>query len=133
MSKEFDFDAYKVLPDKTDVPRMKTKKASAHGTTRRPRQNIGVRFIQITIGQLARLEKAHNLATLKVFLELMRLDFKGKHHGKPFVFSNDRLGKLGITRKTKATALAELETLGLITTMQRGLKKSPLVAVFPLQ
>jgi hypothetical protein len=132
MTKEFDFDAYKVPPDKTDAPRMKAKKASANGT-RRPRQNIGVRFIQITIGQLARLEKARNLATLKVFLELMQIDFRNKHHGKPFIFSNARLGQLRITRQTKAAALAELETLGLITTMQRGLKKSPLITVLPIQ
>jgi hypothetical protein len=79
------------------------------------------------------LEKAHNLATLKVFLELMRLDFKGKHHGKPFVFSNDRLGKLGITRKTKSTTLAELEALGLIVITPRGLKKSLLVAILPVR
>jgi hypothetical protein len=127
MAKEFNFGDYEVQP-----PGMGAKKASA-STTRRPRQDLGVRFIQITIGQLARLEKAHNLATLKVFLELMRLDFKGKHHGKPFVFSNDRLGKLGITRKTKSTALAELEALGLIAITPRGLKKSLFVAILPVQ
>jgi hypothetical protein len=97
MSKEFDFDTYKVPPDKTDALWMKAKKASAD-RTRRPRQNIGVRFIQITIGQLARLEKARKLATLKIFLDLMQIDFRNKHHGKLFIFPNARLGELGITR-----------------------------------
>jgi hypothetical protein len=84
-------------------------------------------FIKISLDQVALLQRARSLATLKVYHELLRKDFF-EAHGRSFKFGNDVLEDLGTNRQGKSTALRELEALGLIRVKFRS-RKSPVITL----
>ena len=97
---------------------------------KRQRRKRPDHFIKISLDQVALLQRARNLATLKIYHELLRKDFF-EAHGRSFKFGNGVLDDLGINRQGKSVALRELEALGLISVKFRD-KKSPVVTVLPV-
>jgi hypothetical protein len=83
-------------------------------------------FIQITREQSDRLDKAKNLATYKIFLHLLFLNWKSP--GKTIKLANGALEQIGVSRYAKRRALPELKRLGLIKLRQRP-RKSPEIVV----
>jgi hypothetical protein len=83
-------------------------------------------FIQITRDQFNRLSKATNIASWKVFLHLLFLNWKSP--GKPIRLANSSLSQIGVTRFAKCRALPELKRLGLIKLRKRP-RKSPEIVV----
>jgi hypothetical protein len=113
----FDIDAFKWVgktPPQPEDPKLR----------RRSRE-----FVKVFLAQSDRLDKAVNVATIKVFLHLLRLDFKSR--GKPVRLANADLSRKGIHRKAKSRALYELETLGLIG-VERRPRKSPEITILQL-
>jgi hypothetical protein len=83
-------------------------------------------FIQITREQSERLDKAKNIATYKIFLHLLFLNWKSP--GRTIRLANGALTQRGIHRRTKSRALLELKKLGLIKLRMRP-RKSPEIIV----
>jgi DNA-binding MarR family transcriptional regulator len=83
-------------------------------------------FCQITREQVERLSKATSVATVTVFHFLLLTDWR--YPGKPIRLANDGLEQLGVDRKMKHRALADLESLGLVEKRNRG-RKSPEVVI----
>lgn len=83
-------------------------------------------FVQITREQSDRLDKAKCVATYKVFLHLMFLNWKSP--GRTIRLANEALAKKGVNRYAKRRALLELKKLGLIKLKMR-FRKSPEIVV----
>lgn len=65
---------------------------------KRRRQKRPDHFIKISLDQVAQLQRARSLVTLKVYHELLRKDFF-EAHGRSFKFGNDVLEDLGTSRQ----------------------------------
>jgi hypothetical protein len=83
-------------------------------------------FIQITHDQFSRLTKATNIASWKIFLHLLFLNWKSP--GKTIRLANGALEQIGVTRFAKCRALPELKRLGLLKLRKRP-RKSPEIVV----
>jgi hypothetical protein len=83
-------------------------------------------FVQITRDQFSRLTKATNIASWKIFLYLLFLNWKSP--GKTIRLANDALSQIRVTRFAKCRALPELKRLGLIKLRKRP-RKSPEIIV----
>ena len=83
-------------------------------------------FIQITREQSERLDKAKNIATHKIFLHLLFLNWKSP--GRTIRLANEALVRKGINRQSKSHALLELRKLGLIKLKIRP-RKSPEIVI----
>jgi hypothetical protein len=74
---------------------------------RRPRRREP--FVKITATQAGRLRQVRNAATLKIFIDILFLNFEG--HGRPFTLPNSP----DISRDQRYHALTDLEKLRLIS------------------
>ena len=92
----------------------------------RPAHGPKPKFVKVPTSWKARLTGAHCAATYHVALELLDRSFK--EHRQTIRFANVGLASIGITRRRKWQALAELKRLGLVHTDNRT-GKSPMVTL----
>jgi hypothetical protein len=86
---------------------------------RQKRASTEETFARIPHERGMKLYKHINRAAWVILLELDRLIFKSFGHN-PVLLGNQNLKAVGINRKTKWTALRELQTAGVITVEQQG-------------
>jgi hypothetical protein len=82
--------------------------------------------VQVPMPWVERLADAKHLATVKLALWILYLNWKRR--GRAFLLSNNAIALSGVRKQRKADALLELEELGLISADRRP-KKAPLITV----
>jgi predicted transcriptional regulator len=76
-----------------------------------------VRFVKFYDYWMERLERSKNPGTFKLFLRILKADFKRQITGGELVLSTEATG---LSRKVRSKAIKELVELGLIETEQSG-------------
>jgi hypothetical protein len=85
-------------------------------------------FIRITLSQANRLLQLKPPAFVTIYLLLSLEHFR--KHGQPFAWPTDTLvAKFGIGQRTQQRVLVELVQAGLISVVEQGPPKPPLVTV----
>jgi hypothetical protein len=118
-----------------DLSRFEAKTTPEPATGKQPRtkrqSHIGFPFKCIPDFWIRQLREAQNIATFKLALHLLELDWKHDRKlfaGTPIVLTNNWLGKNNTSRWSKRRALIELRNLGLIRVEFRK-RQSPIVTL----
>jgi hypothetical protein len=83
----------------------------------RERKPFEVRFVKLYNCWIDRLERSKNPGTFKLFLRILKADFKGQITGGEIVLSTEATG---LSRKVRSRAVRELVELGLIEIKRNG-------------
>ena len=83
----------------------------------RERKRFEVRFVKLYNCWIERLELSQNPGTFKLFLRILKLDFKRQITGGELVLSTEATG---LSRKVRSRAIKELVELRLIEIEQTG-------------
>jgi hypothetical protein len=83
----------------------------------RERKRFEVQFVKLYNCWIERLERSQNPGTFKLFLRILKADFKRQITGGELVLSTDATG---LSRKVRSRAVKELVELRLIEIEQTG-------------
>jgi predicted transcriptional regulator len=83
----------------------------------RERKPFNVSFVKFYDYWIKRLEQSKNPGTFKLFLRILKADFKRQITGGELVLSTEATG---LSRKVRSRAIRELVELGLIEIEQNG-------------
>jgi hypothetical protein len=86
-------------------------------TPGRERKPFEVRFVKLYSCWIDRLERSKNPGTFKLFLRILKADFRRQIVGGELVLSTEATG---LSRKVRSRAIKELVELGLIEIQQNG-------------
>jgi hypothetical protein len=109
----FDLDKLRASPEIVEARRQKVAE--------RPKSTV---FIKVPQQWVKCLAKAHPIATYRVLLHLLDMEFQQWAKGQPIPVSTAAMKELGVCRSDKEKALHELEAFG-ICTVERHPRRCP--------
>jgi hypothetical protein len=71
-------------------------------------------------------------AVWAVYICLLDLEFRTSKKGQPIILTNEALKEWGVSPDQKSRALLKLETLGLISVVERQARKNPHILLLKL-
>jgi hypothetical protein len=114
----FDLDKLRASPEIVEAQRQKVAERRA---IRPPKSTV---FIKVPQQWVKCLAKAHHIATYRVLLHLLDMEFQQWAKGQPIPVSTAAMKELGVCRSDKEKALRELEAFG-ICTVERHPRRCP--------